>query len=98
DSSMVEQPAVNRFVVGSSPTRGAKHKSFAERKLSYLSTVGSAVRKPGKRGSLPQKGFYRMSAPKKPHIPSYRLHKQSGQAIVTLNDGLRESATGETPN
>ena len=22
------------------------------------------------------------------HIPSYRLHKQSGQGIVTLTDGL----------
>jgi hypothetical protein len=29
-----------------------------------------------------------MSAAKKPHVPSYRLHKQSGQAIVTLTDGL----------
>jgi len=25
--------------------------------------------------------------PRKPHTPSYRLHKQSGQAIVTLPDG-----------
>jgi integrase len=26
--------------------------------------------------------------PRRKHIPSYRLHKQSGQAIVTLTDGL----------
>ena len=29
-----------------------------------------------------------MSAHKKLRIPSYRLHKQSGQAVVTLTDGL----------
>jgi integrase len=33
-----------------------------------------------------RKGFPAMSRRK--HIPSYRLHKQSGQAIVTLSDGL----------
>src|SRR5262245_43607198 len=38
-----------------------------------------------KRGSLPQKGG-RLS--RRSHIPSYRLHKQSGQAVVTLPDGL----------
>jgi integrase len=38
-----------------------------------------------KRGSLPQKGV-RMSV--RTRIPSYRLHKQSGQAVVTLPDGL----------
>lgn len=26
--------------------------------------------------------------PRKPRQPSYRLHKQSGQAIVTLPDGI----------
>jgi integrase len=26
--------------------------------------------------------------PRHPSVPSYRLHKQSGQAVVTLNDGL----------
>src|SRR5947208_12613140 len=31
-------------------------------------------------------GFTAMSRPLK--IPSYRLHKQSGQAVVTLADGL----------
>jgi integrase len=25
---------------------------------------------------------------RRPHVPTYRLHKQSGQAIVTLSDGL----------
>jgi integrase len=38
------------------------------------------------RGSLPQKGSFRMS--RQPSVPSYRLHKQSGQAVVTLPDGL----------
>src|SRR5262245_64072796 len=31
-------------------------------------------------------GFGRMS--RRPHIPSYRIHRQSGQAIVTLRDAL----------
>src|SRR5262245_17234001 len=26
--------------------------------------------------------------PRTPNVPSYRLHKQSGQAVVTLTDGL----------
>src|SRR5262245_33135805 len=26
--------------------------------------------------------------PHRNHVPTYRLHKQSGQAIVTLSDGL----------
>jgi hypothetical protein len=26
--------------------------------------------------------------PRQPSVSSYRLHKQSGQAIVTLRDGL----------
>jgi hypothetical protein len=29
-----------------------------------------------------------MSASKPPHIPAYRLHKQSGQAVVTLPDSM----------
>src|SRR5262245_32359424 len=29
----------------------------------------------------------RKQSPSRPHTPSYRLHKQSGQAIVTLPDG-----------
>jgi integrase len=37
------------------------------------------------RGSLPQKGC-RMS--RKDHVPTYRKHRQSGQAIVTLPDGM----------
>src|SRR5262249_4290614 len=40
DSSMVEQPAVNRFVVGSSPTRGAASKAFRTRKLGVPIRVG----------------------------------------------------------
>src|SRR5262245_56114773 len=38
------------------------------------------------RGSLPQKGFGHMS--RRNHIPAYRLHKQSGHAVVTLPDGF----------
>jgi integrase len=38
------------------------------------------------RGILPQNGVNRMS--RKKTVPSYRRHKQSGQAIVTLADGL----------
>src|SRR5262245_40727580 len=30
---------------------------------------------------------YRMARPRK-SVPSYRLHRQSGQAVVTLSDGL----------
>src|SRR5262249_15864782 len=37
-------------------------------------------------GSLPQRGMDRMS--KTIRTPAYRLHKQSGQAVVTLPDGL----------
>jgi hypothetical protein len=36
--------------------------------------------------------------PRRNHIPAYRLHKQSGQAIVTLPDGLggrRDFTLGE---
>ena len=36
--------------------------------------------------------------PRRTHIPAYRLHKQSGQAIVTLSDGLggrRDFTLGE---
>src|SRR5262249_6843813 len=33
-----------------------------------------------------RKGSRRMA--RQQHVPSYRLHKQSGQAIVTLTDGL----------
>ena len=41
----VEQAAVNRWVVGSSPTRGAFRKPCRNLELSYLPTVGSAARK-----------------------------------------------------
>src|SRR5262249_6274262 len=39
-------------------------------------------------GSLPQKGLAACPIPKSHTVPSYRLHKQSGQAVVTLTDGL----------
>jgi integrase len=35
-----------------------------------------------------KKGYYRMSEHKKPRVPTYRRHKQSGQAIVTLTNNL----------
>src|SRR5690242_13066487 len=40
---MVEQPAVNRLVVGSSPTRGAFDKSRRTLHLAYLPVSGSAA-------------------------------------------------------
>jgi integrase len=48
--------------------------------------VGSAAKTQRILRKIPQKGWSHMSRSKK--TPSYRLHKQSGQAIVTLNDGL----------
>jgi integrase len=48
-----------------------------------LPAVGSAAQKPEYCGILPQKGIAAM--PRRPNpIPTYRHHKQSGQAIVTL--------------
>src|ERR1700748_1381188 len=41
--------------------------------------------------TLVMRGRFRAGVPRMPRrqrIPSYRLHKQSGQAIVTLTDGL----------
>src|SRR5579864_3419291 len=38
------------------------------------------------RGRVPRRRFSRMS--KQLSVPSYRKHKQSGQAVVTLPDGL----------
>ena len=42
-AQLVEQPAVNRLVVGSSPTGGAGYKEKLKRKLRYLSTFDSAA-------------------------------------------------------
>jgi integrase len=49
--------------------------------------VGGAAGKPETRGSLPRKGVDPVPAPRN-SVPSYRLHKQSGQAVVTLRDSL----------
>src|SRR6516165_1639474 len=46
--------------------------------------VGSAVQNKRRRGSLPRERVHRMSD----RVPSYRRHKQSGQAVVTLPDGF----------
>jgi integrase len=43
-------------------------------------------KKPEVRGNLPRGGFRRMSESPRP-VPSYRRHKSSGQAVVTLPDG-----------
>src|SRR4051812_32887130 len=52
--------------------------------------VGSAARTQGFRGSLPRnpRSVAHMSRPRK-SVPTYRLHRQSGQAIVTLNENGR---------
>src|SRR5262249_2129529 len=51
----------------------------------YLPALGSAAEDPNRRGRLPQLRADRMS--QHVRVPSYRLHKQSGQAVVTLSDG-----------
>jgi integrase len=51
----------------------------------YLPAVGSAARNPRFAEDFRRKG--REAHVALPSIPSYRLHRQSGQAIVTLTDG-----------
>ena len=57
DSSMVEHSAVNRVVVGSSPTRGAKNKWHALAHEFFITAPCQAVKTPpfhgGIRGSNP---------------------------------------------
>jgi hypothetical protein len=45
--------------------------------------AGGAVERPKKAGRLPDFGERRVRAPR---TPSLRLHKPSGQAVVTLDD------------
>src|SRR5581483_11262456 len=48
---------------------------------SYPRAVRGAVEKPANCGTLPQKVS---TTPRVPSVPSYRLHKPSGQAVVTI--------------
>src|SRR5208337_2656039 len=54
----------------------------------HLPVVGSAAENPEFCGTLPQNRKGRRMARPRSTVPSYRKHKQSGQAIVTLTDGL----------
>src|SRR5205823_5239332 len=86
-AQLAEQLTLNQRVVGSSPTRGNPQKANAERELS----VPFGGRKCGPRPLQARKSSaegpgVRMS--KSLFSPSYRRHKQSGQAVVTLPDGL----------
>jgi integrase len=53
--------------------------------LEYPSASDGAAKKPKQSAEFFRKGVVRMSD--KRHVPTYREHKQSGQAIVTLPDG-----------
>src|SRR5262249_46647132 len=50
--------------------------------------VGRCGPNPWKRGSLPRNSRESRTMPRPVSVPSYRLHKQSGQAVVTLRDAL----------
>jgi hypothetical protein len=60
-------------------------KNEIESALAFRS-VGPSVRQTRIARDNPAQGFNRM--PRQPSIPSYRLHKRSGNAVVTLPDGL----------
>src|SRR5262245_31716457 len=67
--------------------RGYCPKPFSQRHFRrYLSAVESAERTPDLR-NLPQNEESRRMA-RRNQIPAYRLHKASGQAIVTLTDAV----------
>src|SRR6188508_3130610 len=87
DSSTVEQPAVNRRVVGSNPTRGACSKPFCRSVLRLLQRVLGAA---SERRDLWNRSTSRprnrnVSVHRKP-TPSYLLYKQSGRARVVWYD------------
>jgi integrase len=54
--------------------------------FAYLSASDSAAEKPLKRGTFRAREKAAMS--RKPRVPSYRLHRQSGQAVVTVTDAV----------
>src|SRR4029077_5531183 len=77
----LEHLAYTEGVGGSKPSVPNRRKPRRTREKAYLSALDSAARKPRSlRKSSAGGGFYRMSTDR---VPSYRKHKQSGQAIVT---------------
>src|SRR5262249_24564886 len=84
-SSTAERGTHNPWVAGSNPA-GPSHVNLSPNAVgAYLPALGSAAEDPNRRGRLPQLRADRMS--QHVRVPSYRLHKQSGQAVVTLSDG-----------
>ena len=87
---MVEQPAVNRLVVGSSPTCRVFYNS--SRCLSLRQPAFARQRGLNRSEKRKPSVFFRTlnsgachAQTENGRVPSYRLHKQSGQAIVTFN-------------
>src|SRR5215831_11564946 len=83
----LEQRLHKPRVAGSIPAPATSRKAFAERSLPYLPSVGSAAQRPSeaRKTSAQPSGVSHM--PRPISVPAYRLHKQSGQAVVTLPDG-----------
>jgi hypothetical protein len=71
-------------VPGSIPGAPIRFKSKAEHVLVYLSAVGSAARNPSTKCVVYTllKGIAAVSRPSR--VPSYHLHKPSGQAIIVI--------------
>ena len=81
DSSAVEQPAVNRRVEGSNPSRGACSKPHRPKQFS----LPPGCRERGRKAETAVMYRRRFSpCPVLSKFPSYRLHKSSGQAVVTV--------------
>src|SRR5262249_52019622 len=77
-----------REVEGSNPFAPTGLKHSAERILNVPVCVGQRGRKPRILRKSSAEGLSRMTATRQKSVPSCRLHLQSGQAIVTLTDGL----------
>jgi integrase len=83
-----ERSVRNAEVRGSIPLGSIKRKIKAEQKLKCTCPRWAVQPKTQTcaESSAQRKGMVAMS--RSPHIPSYRLHRQSGQAVVTLPDDL----------
>ena len=85
-NSVVECQLPKLDVAGSNPVARFGRNTLAERKLNVPVCVGQSGLQPleARKTSAERVG----AMPRRNHVPTYRLHKQSGQAIVTLPDGF----------
>ena len=80
--SDISKSAHNTLEVGSTPTGPTDRNPFRPSVYAYLGTVPSAGRTASNCGTVPHEG----SRVARSQIPNYRLHKPSGQAVVTIRD------------